>query len=109
MTSALGVQRPGFSQKPAQNYLNLASVNKMIPPCNRSETLGGGCELVGGGEAGEGGLQLGHQPGEEDVRSDAGHDGHTLPGGLNIPGVTLQSLSLAHKKVVFGDNTSWTW
>ena len=58
----------------------------MIPPGNRSEALGGSCELVGGGETQERGLQLGHQAREEDVRSDAGHDGHTHPGNLNIPG-----------------------
>ena len=100
MTSALGVQRPGFSQKPAQNYLNLASVNKMIPPCNRSETLGGGCELVGGGETGEGGLQLGHQPGEEDVgllQMLDMMDTHCLAASIYL-GVTLQSLSLAYIK-----------
>ena len=40
------------------------------------------------GETQERGLQLGHQVREEDVRSDAGHDGHTYPGHLNIPGGT---------------------
>ena len=44
---------------------------------------------MGGGEAGQGGLQLGlhlgHQLGQEDVGPDAGHDGHALPGNLDIP------------------------
>ena len=64
----------------------------MTSPGDRSETLGGGGEFVGRGETPEGGLQLGHQPREEDVRSDAGHDGHTLPGNIDIPG-GLQVLS----------------
>ena len=55
-------------------------------PSDRSEALGGGSEFVRRGETQERGLQLGHQVREEDVRSDASHDGHTHPGNLNIPG-----------------------